>query len=138
MNDTGSNSPPSYPHHYTDFCNYNSINLTAGDVITVSSSNYPEKYNVNTECTVYLSAHNNGRVVLRFLDFELEEGWDFLTVGTGRNSSNVISKYTGHYVPETLSSEITDIWIFFDADGLYSFKGFLLQFEWQNQSGELV
>jgi len=46
----------------------------------VTSPNYPGSYENNADCTYVLTAGAGRRVVLTFSDFELENGYDYLTI----------------------------------------------------------
>ena len=78
--------------------------------------------------------------MITFVDFELENTWDFFSVGLGddaMNRSTTFAHFTGAYAPHTVTSDrYATLWMFFDADGKYTRRGFHLTIMWQNESSE--
>ena len=77
-------------------------------------------------------------IVLRIRRFDLETGFDFLTVGNGIIANkDRIAKLTGFSKVRAVSSDSSVIWMILSSDGTGSMAGFLLQIE-QISTGEII
>ena len=69
-------------------------------------------------------------VMLRFIKFDLERGYDFLYIGNGDDStdeSSIIHDFTGVLNLRSLTSIDLALWMIFDSDRSGSRPGFHIQ-----------
>ncbi|XP_041481814.1 uncharacterized protein LOC121428985 [Lytechinus variegatus] len=98
-------TPGWWNHHTTSSPNYPpvdvNVTLSIDDTRIISSPNYPSSYHNNARYTWYIRARPRGYdVVVKFLDFETERNFDYLTIGTGDspdspNNSSQIERLSG-------------------------------------------
>ena len=86
-------------------------------------------YPVDTHCTWHITSEQPGTVVIEFTQFQLEQDFDFLTIGEGRNVSGVgkILGLTGDWAPNKIIILNTEsAWMTFLSDVLFPDFGFAL------------
>ena len=69
-------------------------------------------------------------VILRFIQFDLERGYDFLYIGNGDDStdeSSLIYDFTGVLSLRLLASKGVALWLVFDSDRSGTRQGFHIQ-----------
>ncbi|XP_072043432.1 fibropellin-3-like [Amphiura filiformis] len=100
-------------------CGSSSVQLTPGTPLAFSSPLYPQDYPVNKICNYTVSVPEGYKVLVEFLDFEVEDSWDFLFLDDGiLTGTSPPDNYTS--VNETLSMR-------FVSDPSYAYRGYLLQ-----------
>ena len=69
-------------------------------------------------------------VILRFIKFDLERGYDFLSIGNGDDSTDeasLIYDFTGILSLRLLASKSLAVWMVFDSDRSGTRQGFHIQ-----------
>ncbi|XP_072030188.1 tolloid-like protein 2 [Amphiura filiformis] len=102
--------------------------VSNSEVITLTSPGYPMSYGNNLVCEWSVSATESRRIVIRIVDFEMEDGYDFLTFGDGENSVNgsILVSLTGTIKLNTLTSTGSMMWIKLATDLSGVARGFNL------------
>uniref|UniRef100_A0A2K5Z0Z0 CUB and Sushi multiple domains 2 n=1 Tax=Mandrillus leucophaeus TaxID=9568 RepID=A0A2K5Z0Z0_MANLE len=105
----------------------------------ITSPNFPIQYDNNAHCVWIITALNPAKVIkLAFEEFDLERGYDTLTVGDGGQDGDQkthTSKYlspaslTGTSVPDLIVSTNHQMWLLFQTDGSGSSLGFKASYE---------
>ena len=114
------------------------ITLNRGDEPTVSSSNYPNNYTNNAYEVWRVTAPEDYSVVVRVVDLDLEQGYDFLDIGYGRSPGSLtrLQELTGSEVPQyAITSPGSELWIRFTSDSFEVRRGFLLQLSTERTEG---
>ena len=95
---------------------------------TLTSPNYPSNYPDRAECSYVIDIHHTGAtsLVIRFNDFELETGFDFLYFGSGTHVdiSRALGYLTGYTIPDDLEVLGNQIWFYFSSDPSVARRGF--------------
>ncbi|MGB0185762.1 MAG: gliding motility-associated C-terminal domain-containing protein [Flavobacteriaceae bacterium] len=98
-----------------------------GDTI-FDSGGASSNYNNNELITVTVFPENPGDVVtFTFISFDIENGWDFLTVYNGPDTSSTeVGEFTGSTAPDPITStDATGALTFvFDSDGIINASGY--------------
>ena len=83
----------------SDICEVEEIQLSPGDIVDLTSTNYPDPYPDILHCQVEISATNGGIPWIRILDFHLESDYDYLHIvdDDSINDSNSSSNETGDF-----------------------------------------
>ena len=103
-----------------------------------TSPGFPWQYPPNLECQWHIFAEDDMIIVLRIRRFDLESGFDYLTVGNGNTANkDRIARLTGVSKVRAVSSGSSIIWMILSSDGTGSMAGFLLQIE-QIYPGEIT
>nr|XP_006818365.1 PREDICTED: uncharacterized protein LOC100377183 [Saccoglossus kowalevskii] len=106
------------------------IIFSPGEIVNITSPNYPYYYPGDTECLWIVSNDGGKSVVVKFLEFKTEMGFDTVSIGVGINSSAPssvrLNSISGTTLPGTYISDDKSIWITFNSDGSVSDKGFFL------------
>lgn len=111
--------------------------------MTIVSSNYPDDYMNHARMEWLISGPEESQIVAIFHSFELESGYDFLTIGSGLNSSDHASHLvtlTGSVLPEDVVSTNNEMWLNFTSDYSVTRKGFWIEimvFEQPNTTGKV-
>uniref|UniRef100_A0A8C8AY99 CUB and Sushi multiple domains 2 n=1 Tax=Otus sunia TaxID=257818 RepID=A0A8C8AY99_9STRI len=99
----------------------------------ITSPNYPVQYDNNAYCVWVITALNPAKVIkLTFEEFELERGYDTLTVGDGGqvgDQKTVLYILTGTTVPDLIVSTHHQMWLLFQTDSVSNLLGFKATYE---------
>ncbi|CAG0879099.1 unnamed protein product [Darwinula stevensoni] len=93
-----------------------------------SSPNYPDNYDDNSFCVYEIDVGEGNGIELTFLDFELESGWDYVTItdlGTGESESH--TGLLGSLGPLTFLYH--NIQVTFESDSSFTYRGFYAEYE---------
>ncbi|EDL30240.1 mCG115553, partial [Mus musculus] len=99
----------------------------------ITSPNFPIQYDNNAHCVWIITALNPAKVIkLAFEEFDLERGYDTLTVGDGGQDGDqktVLYILTGTSVPDLIVSTHHQMWLLFQSDSSGSSLGFKASYE---------
>ncbi|KAJ6652288.1 hypothetical protein lerEdw1_012756 [Lerista edwardsae] len=99
----------------------------------ITSPNYPVQYDNNAYCVWVITAVNPAKVIkLTFEEFDLERGYDTLTVGDGGqvgDQKTVLYVLTGTAVPDLIVSTQHQMWLLFQTDSVRNLLGFKATYE---------
>ncbi|KAM5312551.1 CUB and sushi domain-containing protein 1 [Glossophaga mutica] len=94
----------------------------------ITSPNYPVQYEDNAHCVWVITAADPDKVIkLAFEEFELERGYDTLTVGdagTVGDTRTVLYVLTGSSVPDLIVSMSSQMWLHLQSDDSIASPGF--------------
>ncbi|XP_028594815.2 CUB and sushi domain-containing protein 2 isoform X2 [Podarcis muralis] len=96
----------------------------------ISTPHYPSEYSNNADCTWTILAEPGDTIALVFLDFQLEDEYDFLEV-TGTEGSSLW--FTGTNLPAPVISSKNWLRMHFMSDGNHRQKGFSAQYQVKKQ-----
>ena len=114
-------------------CGKRYINIGSDEeTVTLTSASFPLHYDNDILCTWTILAIGNRHVLMTIGEFQLEDGFDFLTVGNGDSSSvageSTIAKLTGRIKLRTITSGEDSLWVKFATDHTGTDKGFAVNF----------
>ncbi|XP_077870444.1 CUB and sushi domain-containing protein 1-like [Saccoglossus kowalevskii] len=123
---------------YTDSCCRNYFDLCAVDCsetaviptagkVDVMSPNYPQDYPDNALCQWLTTNEDGNDIMVQFVDFDTEEGYDYFFSGNGNDpsqNSSVIWAHSGSVLPSNYRSSGDTVWIRFVSDNSVSRSGF--------------
>ncbi|XP_068442403.1 CUB and sushi domain-containing protein 1a isoform X2 [Clinocottus analis] len=99
----------------------------------ITSPNYPVQYENNAHCVWVITAMESRKVIkLSFEEFDLERGYDTLTVGDGGkigDTRRVLYVLTGSSVPDLIVSLSNQMWLHLQSDDTIGSAGFKAVFE---------
>uniref|UniRef100_A0A672FLN5 CUB and Sushi multiple domains 1 n=1 Tax=Salarias fasciatus TaxID=181472 RepID=A0A672FLN5_SALFA len=99
----------------------------------ITSPNYPVQYENNAHCVWVIAAMDSGKVIkLSFEEFDLERGYDTLTVGDGGkigDTRRVLYVLTGSSVPDLIVSLSNQMWLHLQSDDTIGSAGFKAVYE---------
>ncbi|XP_029281787.1 LOW QUALITY PROTEIN: CUB and sushi domain-containing protein 1-like [Cottoperca gobio] len=99
----------------------------------ITSPNYPVQYENNAHCVWVISAMDSGKVIkLSFEEFDMERGYDTLTVGDGGkigDTRRVLYVLTGSSVPDLIVSLSNQMWLHLQSDDTIGSAGFKAVYE---------
>ncbi|XP_032436521.1 CUB and sushi domain-containing protein 2 [Xiphophorus hellerii] len=99
----------------------------------ITSPNYPVQYDNNANCTWIITATDMSKVIkLTFEDFDLERGYDTLTVGDGElvgDQKTIFHVLSGTTTPDLVVSTSHQMWLNFKTDDTSGSLGFKVTFE---------
>uniref|UniRef100_A0A8C5A117 CUB and Sushi multiple domains 1 n=1 Tax=Gadus morhua TaxID=8049 RepID=A0A8C5A117_GADMO len=99
----------------------------------ITSPNYPVQYENNAHCVWVITALDTGKVIkLAFAEFDLERGYDTLTVGDGGkigDTRRVLYVLTGSSVPDLIVSLSNQMWLHLQSDDTIGSQGFKAVYE---------
>ncbi|XP_072025139.1 uncharacterized protein [Amphiura filiformis] len=100
-----------------------------GQMITISSANYPSDYSANIECVWFFTSPGGTNIVITLLDFSLETNYDFVRIGSGTDPrSNQVEEFTGTVTtPAAHTITSTQAWMSFSSDSSVVDSGFQIQ-----------
>ncbi|XP_078503642.1 CUB and sushi domain-containing protein 1 [Lissotriton helveticus] len=95
---------------------------------TITSPNYPVQYEDNAHCVWVITTTDPEKVIkLAFEVFELERGYDTLTIGDGGkvgDTRSVLYVLTGSSVPDLIVSMSNQMWLHLQSDDSIGSPGF--------------
>lgn len=104
--------------------------LPEGRWHAISSPGFPDSNYPNDFTGTYIfNSDPELNIKLMFLAFNLEDGYDTLTVGYGQDptdESSIMSVLTGSSIPGDIVSPLTSLWMRFSTDGSITKTGFLV------------
>ncbi|XP_067112326.1 CUB and sushi domain-containing protein 2 [Osmerus mordax] len=104
-----------------------------GPIGIITSPNYPVQYDNNANCTWVITAMDTAKVIkLTFEDFDLERGYDTLTVGDGAvvgDQKTVFHVLSGTSTPDLVVSTSHQMWLNFKTDDTSGSLGFKVSYE---------
>ncbi|XP_072016509.1 cubilin-like [Amphiura filiformis] len=99
----------------------------------MTSPGFPDPYRPNLDCQWVIIADNKkyeSLIVARLQFFELEKGFDYLTVGNGRVArKNAITELTGVLKVRTITSSTSSMWFALKTDSTGNKLGYRLELE---------
>ncbi|XP_077568652.1 CUB and sushi domain-containing protein 1-like isoform X2 [Stigmatopora nigra] len=99
----------------------------------ITSPNYPVQYENNAHCVWVVTALDSAKVIkLSFEEFDLERGYDTLTVGDGGkigDTRRVLYVLTGSSVPDIIVSLSSQMWLHLQSDDTIGSAGFKAVYE---------
>uniref|UniRef100_H3CV01 CUB and Sushi multiple domains 2 n=1 Tax=Tetraodon nigroviridis TaxID=99883 RepID=H3CV01_TETNG len=99
----------------------------------ITSPNYPVQYDNNANCTWIITATDTSKVIkLTFEDFDLERGYDTLTVGDGEvvgDQKTIFHVLSGTTTPDLVVSTSHQMWLNFKTDDTSGSLGFRVSYE---------
>ncbi|KAJ8013388.1 hypothetical protein DPEC_G00052750 [Dallia pectoralis] len=100
---------------------------------TFTSPNFPIQYESNSQCLWIITASDPNKVIqINFEDFDLEIGYDSLTIGDGGevgDSSTIIQVLTGSFVPDLIVSMTYQMWLHLQSDESVGSIGFRINYK---------
>ncbi|XP_050535178.1 cubilin [Daktulosphaira vitifoliae] len=100
---------------------------------TISSPNYPNGYPQDSECIWELKASLGNRLILNFIDFDLEPdeycNEDYVEVRESNSIGPLIGVYCGKGIPSNLTSGLS-LWVKFRSSNIGTAKGFTANFKY--------
>lgn len=109
-------------------CGTTNFQIPVGGAVNVTSPGYPNNHTNNIYCVYYLDVPEGYKVLIEFLDFHLEAGWDFLTglESEDRPDPSARIRWTGANVSNNFTSRTQSFILAFSADGAVTRRGFQL------------
>ncbi len=110
-------------------CGVSNILFRDFSIYNLTSSGYPSNYPNDLQCNWLVNSENYG-LILNILDFDLERGYDYLTIGIGDNPSNVASRVaslTGLVKLKAVTFLDGHLWMELNTDSTGSRIGFVIQ-----------
>ncbi|XP_078619855.1 uncharacterized protein LOC144886906 isoform X2 [Branchiostoma floridae x Branchiostoma japonicum] len=99
--------------------------LTAPPGGTVTSPNYPGHYGNFATCEWTITVPEGSRVLLTFDSFQLEDGFDYLTIYDGGSSSAPrLQRLTGNAILDPITSTSNQLFVRFTSDTSNTAQGF--------------
>ncbi|KAM9805514.1 CUB and sushi domain-containing protein 3-like [Syngnathus typhle] len=100
---------------------------------TFTSPNFPIQYESNSQCVWIITASDPNKVIqINFEEFDLEIGYDSLTIGDGGevgDSKTVIQVLTGSFVPDLIVSMSHQMWLHLQSDESVGSIGFKINYK---------
>ncbi|KAK3515420.1 hypothetical protein QTP70_018872 [Hemibagrus guttatus] len=100
---------------------------------TFTSPNFPIQYESNSQCVWIITASNPNKVIqINFEEFDLELGYDTLTIGDGGevgDSRTIIQVLTGSFVPDLIVSMTHQMWLHLQSDESVGSIGFKINYK---------
>ena len=114
-------------YFFLESCGTEAINLTSP--VTILSPNYPDNYDNNLLCLWQFSALSGKEVVVRFLEYNVADVRDVITIGAGTEPNGLktaeFSKRTK--MPGEILVQSADIWMTFRTGNYGTSKGFKIE-----------
>ena len=111
--------------------------------LTIVSPNFPNNYPNNARVQWLVSGPEDSQIVAVFNSFDLESGFDFLTVGSGLDATDQTSLFvtlSGSYLPGDVVSINNEMWLNFTSDSSVTREGFWIEimvFDPHNNTGNI-
>uniref|UniRef100_A0A8C4PVH3 CUB and Sushi multiple domains 3 n=1 Tax=Equus asinus asinus TaxID=83772 RepID=A0A8C4PVH3_EQUAS len=100
---------------------------------TFTSPNFPFQYDSNAQCVWVITAVNTNKVIqINFEEFDLEIGYDTLTIGDGGEVGDprtVLQVLTGSFVPDLIVSMSSQMWLHLQTDESVGSVGFKVNYK---------
>nr|XP_034980310.1 CUB and sushi domain-containing protein 3-like [Zootoca vivipara] len=100
---------------------------------TFTSPNFPFQYDSNAQCVWVITATNPNKVIqINFEEFDLEIGYDTLTIGDGGEVGDprtVLQVLTGSFVPDLIVSMNNQMWLHLQTDESVGSIGFKVNYK---------
>ena len=80
---------------FQGLCKNGLVEINGNDTTMVSTPHWPEPYPANTHCQWLVVAEVGYHVIITFLEFDLEQDYDYLHIGNGRMFQNPYLSLTG-------------------------------------------
>ncbi|XP_061076047.1 LOW QUALITY PROTEIN: CUB and sushi domain-containing protein 3-like [Conger conger] len=100
---------------------------------TFTSPNFPIQYESNSQCVWIITASNPNKVIqINFEEFDLEIGYDTLTIGDGGEVGDpraVLQVLTGSFVPDLIVSMSHQMWLHLQSDESVGSIGFKINYK---------
>uniref|UniRef100_A0A668AKV0 CUB and Sushi multiple domains 3 n=1 Tax=Myripristis murdjan TaxID=586833 RepID=A0A668AKV0_9TELE len=100
---------------------------------TFTSPNFPIQYESNAQCVWIITASDPNKVIqINFEEFDLEIGYDSLTIGDGGevgDSKTIIQVLTGSFVPDLIVSMSHQMWLHLQSDESVGSIGFKINYK---------
>ncbi|XP_022097847.1 uncharacterized protein LOC110983154 [Acanthaster planci] len=111
-----------------DPCDESFRDLSSNSIAVITSPGWNEDYRYpnRAQCLWNLVADVGNRIVLTFLEFSLEEGYDYLYIGNGNGSIDYFIKVTGERFPRSVASRGNTMFVKFFSDEIITDEGFRL------------
>ena len=106
----------------------------------MTSPLFPARYPTNYDCLWIFTANSNiSSFVINVKEFNVEHGYDFLTIGYGRNTSSVseVARLTGSSVVRMIIISGSTVWLRFVSDYSGVNYGYILYITATNDNGKL-
>ena len=101
-----------------------------GESLTILSPNYPENYPNHANVQWLVSGPDDYQIVASFHTFNLESGYDFLSIGSGLDATDQTSlliTLSGSDLPEDVVSNNNEMWLEFTSDYSVTRDGFWIE-----------
>ncbi|KAF3691668.1 CUB and sushi domain-containing protein 3 CUB and sushi multiple domains protein 3 [Channa argus] len=100
---------------------------------TFTSPNFPIQYESNSQCVWIITASDPNKVIqINFEEFDLEIGYDSLTIGDGGevgDTKTIIQVLTGSFVPDLIVSMSHQMWLHLQSDESVGSIGFKINYK---------
>ena len=96
--------------------------------MNLTSPLYPENYPTHTTCEYTVTAPDGYKVLVEFLDFDVELGWDDFVIDE--------SLITGSNPPDNYTSVNESLTIRFKSDEVFTYRGYELKLSAIDVTGE--
>uniref|UniRef100_A0A3Q2Q9C4 CUB and Sushi multiple domains 3 n=1 Tax=Fundulus heteroclitus TaxID=8078 RepID=A0A3Q2Q9C4_FUNHE len=100
---------------------------------TFTSPNFPIQYESNSQCVWIITASDPNKVIqINFEEFDLEIGYDSLTIGDGGevgDSKTIIQILSGSFVPDLIVSMSHQMWLHLQSDESVGSIGFKINYK---------
>uniref|UniRef100_M4AIH9 CUB and Sushi multiple domains 3 n=1 Tax=Xiphophorus maculatus TaxID=8083 RepID=M4AIH9_XIPMA len=100
---------------------------------TFTSPNFPIQYESNSQCVWIITASDPNKVIqINFEEFDLEIGYDSLTIGDGGevgDSKTIIQMLSGSFVPDLIVSMSHQMWLHLQSDESVGSIGFKINYK---------
>ncbi|XP_059839979.1 CUB and sushi domain-containing protein 3 [Hypanus sabinus] len=97
------------------------------------SPNFPFQYDSNAQCVWIITAVSPNKVIqIDFEEFDLEIGYDTLTIGDGGevgDPTTVLHVLTGSFVPDLIVSKSNQMWLHLQTDESIGSIGFKINYK---------
>ncbi|XP_071811004.1 transmembrane protease serine 9-like isoform X2 [Apostichopus japonicus] len=98
------------------------------DVLDITSPSYPSQYPNNRDVIMLFQAEDTSvDLRLHFVDFDLESGYDYVSVGSGWDAfeeSSILLRESGNEIPADVVSQGYRMWLRFTSDNSITKRGF--------------
>ncbi|XP_022112155.1 uncharacterized protein LOC110991203 [Acanthaster planci] len=109
-------------------CGETRINMTKLGYANLTSPGWPREYPSNLRCYWFAIAPQGHRILVIFLEFETQDGYDYLQLSNGLQFSNRY-RISGSYFPSRVASKGNELALHFYSNYFTERKGFVLQVE---------
>ena len=118
-------------NYFSDVVNGSEVSMFGyGESLTIVSPRYPDNYPNDANMQWVVSGPDGFQIVASFQAFDLESGYDTLTIGSGLNPEVVSSqlvKLSGYLLPDDVISLNNELWLDFVSDHSVGRTGFWVE-----------